>query len=353
MKSNEILESWPKEGLETVQACPVCGNIARVLLYSDLTDRVFYCAPGKWCLYKCLKCESAYLDPRPTPLSIGQAYSDYYTHKSSAEVVNYLAMSFLQRFRRALHNGYVNSRYNAHLNFSSLLGGWIVPILFFKKGEINHKYRNLPPLPAGGGKVLDIGCGSGEFLAAAAQIGWESFGVDPDPRASAQKTGYKVLQGNLPGIDFPDNYFDVITLSHVIEHTHDPVASLKEIKRLLKPGGLVWLATPNLNSYGHLYFNKDYVNLDPPRHLVMFTHDSIARLISEAGFKNMFFCSMHHQAKDEFVMSHKVVLGKKPFTINNVVIPILLTVLALIADIVSTVNYKRRELIVLSATKPL
>ena len=221
MELNNNLESWPKEGLETVQACPVCGNIVRVLMYSDLTDRVFYCASGKWNLYKCQKCESAYLDPRPTPSTIGQAYSDYYTHEPATEVLNYSEMSFCQRFRRALHNGYVNRRYNAHLKLSSFLGGWIIPFFFFKKGEIDHSYRNLPPLPAGGGKVLDIGCGSGYFLAAAAQIGWESFGVDPDPKVSAQKTGYKVLQGNLPDIDFPDNYFDVITLSHVIEHTHD------------------------------------------------------------------------------------------------------------------------------------
>ena len=74
------METWPAEHLEKVPCCPVCGGSKRELMHSDLIDNVFHVAPGKWQLWRCLNCKSAFLDPRPTAQSIGLAYVDYYTH---------------------------------------------------------------------------------------------------------------------------------------------------------------------------------------------------------------------------------------------------------------------------------
>src|SRR5438067_9223839 len=74
------LENWPDEGLQSVKVCPICDSGKRIQLYSNLIDKVFRTAPGRWTLYQCQGCSSAYLDPRPTPESIHLAYKNYYTH---------------------------------------------------------------------------------------------------------------------------------------------------------------------------------------------------------------------------------------------------------------------------------
>ncbi|MHB8570738.1 MAG: hypothetical protein ACYC97_11150, partial [Metallibacterium sp.] len=77
---SETPRPWPQADLEFVPHCPVCGCAERRLLYKGLTDRVFCVADGAWDLYRCAQCASGYLDPRPTPESIGRAYAGYYTH---------------------------------------------------------------------------------------------------------------------------------------------------------------------------------------------------------------------------------------------------------------------------------
>src|SRR5947209_19363586 len=76
------LRVWPEWGLESCAACPVCEGTARTTWATGLEDRVFGCAPGTWTVCLCGDCGSAYLDPRPTRDTVGEAYRDYYTHVS-------------------------------------------------------------------------------------------------------------------------------------------------------------------------------------------------------------------------------------------------------------------------------
>ena len=103
-------EKWPAHGLEYVNCCPVCCSTERKLLYEGLTDRVFFCAPGEWTLYRCQQCGSAYLDPRPTLDTIGLAYSKYFTHNCD-DRGNIQNLSWFRRIRRILANGYLNYRF--------------------------------------------------------------------------------------------------------------------------------------------------------------------------------------------------------------------------------------------------
>lgn len=99
------------------------------------------------------------------------------------------------------------------------------------------------------GKLLDVGCGYGFFLQLAREAGWESIGVDVDPQAvTYAKTRLRVnaLRGDLRDIQFPDGSFDLVTLWNVLDYAPDPLAILKEVHRVLKAGGQVFIRTPNV-----------------------------------------------------------------------------------------------------------
>ena len=105
------MSDWPRDGLERVGHCPVCGAGESHVLHEGLTDRVFFCAPGTWTLHACESCTSAYLDPRPTPQTIGLAYQAYFTH---ADAPGYASLGPVSRFRRRLANGYRNRKFGTN-----------------------------------------------------------------------------------------------------------------------------------------------------------------------------------------------------------------------------------------------
>ena len=75
------------------------------------------------------------------------------------------------------------------------------------------------------------------------------------------------------------------TMAHVIEHVHDPAALLRESYRVLKPGGVMVVLTPNIESWGHARFGKNWFNLDPPRHLVLFSRKTLGKVAEREGFR--------------------------------------------------------------------
>ena len=79
----------------------------------------------------------------------------------------------------------------------------------------------------------------------------------------------------------------MITLSHVIEHVHDPMKVLESCLKLLKPGGKIWIETPNIHSLGHDRFQKNWRGLETPRHLVLFNKVSLREAVLNAGFREV------------------------------------------------------------------
>jgi len=141
--------------------------------------------------------------------------------------------------------------------------------------------------PTGDPLLLDIGCGSGEFLSYMRELGWRVEGVEVDPAAvrSARSSGLTVREGHLAAQKYPARYADVICLLHVIEHLYDPMSTLIECVRILKPDGRLIIATPNSASLGHLWFRSNWWALDPPRHLMIFNPRSLRSLVSSAGLE--------------------------------------------------------------------
>ena len=276
---------WPADGLEHLDACPVCGNSGRSLVHRRLTDEVFFCAPGSWDMYQCAECRSGYLDPRPSRDSIHLAYGSYFTHADADKTTGQSASLGLRKLRRSWANGYRNWRYGTHALPASRLGvgaAFLIPRL---RRAADSRMRFIPSRSAGR-RLLDVGAGNGSYLLHAQSAGWKVLGVEPDASAvaAARRAGLDVRQGGIDSLTEENESLDVITLNHVIEHVHDPRAVLHKAFDLLRPGGLLYIETPCITSYGHERFGRHWRGLEPPRHLVLFTWHSLEKLLREIGF---------------------------------------------------------------------
>ena len=303
---------WPADGLEPVPNCPVCGADNRELLHEGLTDRVFFSAPGEWTMYRCESCASAYLDPRPTSATIGLAYQRYFTHD---EVTNLSSFSILKKLRRRFANGYRNHRYGTRDYPASILGILAASLMPNGRAIIDGDMRHLPKVKAGK-RLLDLGCGNGAFLLRARSAGWDVVGVDLDSKAVevACMQGLDARLGDVETLDPSIEQFDVITLGHVIEHVHHPVKVLQACYRLLKPGGYLWIDTPNIKSEGYRLFGANWLHLDPPRHLVLFNLESMCSALNAAGFAETEVQPYRPLCDDSFGCSSAITKGLDPFS---------------------------------------
>lgn len=308
-------EAWPEAELEQVLNCPVCGSSGRDVLHENVVDNVFFVAPGKWTIYQCDRCHSAYLDPRPDQASIHKAYGIYYTHQAGAVQQKPAAsLTKLQLWRQMLVNGYTNYRFGTHRMPQSRLGFWGLSLLPRFRQRMGGQFRYLPK-PSPGQALLDVGCGNGEFLCLATEAGWRVRGVEPDPKALeiATSQGFDVLQGGIDQFSEDKELFDVITMSHVIEHVHEPKAVIEAAYRLLKPGGTLYIETPNIQSSGAVDYGKNWRGLETPRHLVIFSRNGLAELLSQCNFINYTFKSRSIVRKSLAIRSFRMQSGLSPY----------------------------------------
>lgn len=307
-------QPWPEGGLEHLGCCPVCGSEERSVLHADLVDEVFRVAPGQWTLWRCAVCECGYLDPRPTPATIGQAYKNYYTHQLASSRDKPESLGRLRRIRRALSNGCLNLRYGTNYQPVSRFGPWVARLLPRQREALDVQFRWLPK-PKAGQRVLDVGCGNGAFLIKAREAGWQVMGIDPDPDAvaSAGEKGLEVRLGLIEEFDGEAELFDAITLSHVIEHTHDPKSVFTDVCRLLKPGGMLYLETPNIQSRGSYIFGRHWRGIETPRHLVLFSLRGLQRLLARNGFAGVELQRRYVVSKGMFLNSFQIAQGLSPY----------------------------------------
>ncbi len=264
--------------------CYVCGTQGKSL-YKDLRDRLFG-APGKWNFKKCQNhgCGLLWLDPMPVEESISLAYRNYYTHQDPEHFSNTLP----RRAYRLIQEGYLAHKYgyyNGSMAAWKKLLGMLMYLHPGRREDVDFNIMYLPADPKG--HLLEIGCGSGQILKKMQQMGWQVEGVDFDPSAveNARNKGLQVRFGALEAQNYPNDHFDVIFMSHLIEHAHDPLKILREAHRILKPGGELILITPNNESLGHRLFKEAWRGLEVPRHLYIFTLKALLVLSQEAGFK--------------------------------------------------------------------
>ena len=150
------------------------------------------------------------------------------------------------------------------------------------------KARHIFEVKGKPGRLLDVGCGNGEFLRFASRYGWNVVGVDFDEVAvaEARSDGLDVSLGSINIIDSNER-FDFISLSHVIEHVYDPVELILACYTLLNDGGTLWLETPNIESIGYSLYKSNWRGLEPPRHIMLFNHSVLRGILLETGFSQI------------------------------------------------------------------
>lgn len=226
-------------------------------MYENLRDRLFG-APGTWSFRSCPnpQCALLWLDPAPLEQDIALAYRNYYTHAPPPASTGPL--------RRA---------YRLLLPLTPLL-------------RQRQRLRAMCLDTVKPGRVLEVGCGAGQRLAALRKIGWQAEGQEIDPQAAAlarQMHGLQVHLGPLEQLALPEESFDAVVMNHVIEHVHDPARLVAECRRLLKPGGRFVAVTPNAGSFLHKRFGSSWRGLEPPRHLHIFSPRTLPQLAERAG----------------------------------------------------------------------
>ncbi len=230
--------------LERLSKCPLCKS-ERFLNYAEITDHAV--SKENFILCKCSNCELLFTNPRPTENKIGPYYNfpEYYSHEDKAKN---LTQWIYQKVRN-----YTISK---------------------KVDFIRHLKRK--------GKLLDYGCGTGEFLKAAKNKGWKISGIEPNEKARNQanlKLNEKV-KNSIEELNKNSDY-DIITLFHVLEHIHELRKILKNIITHLNSDGYLIIAVPNADSWDCKKYGKYWAGWDVPRHLYHFNSKSIQALQTE------------------------------------------------------------------------
>jgi 2-polyprenyl-3-methyl-5-hydroxy-6-metoxy-1,4-benzoquinol methylase len=236
--------------MQTV-VCNLCGADQPETL-GNMHDIAFE-TPGEFSLVRCRNCGLVYYRTRPTPEEIQAFYpADYLPYRPAIQDEPF----FLMRWARQRN---VNKRRRVVEQAS-------------------------PKLP---GCILDVGCSTGIFLDAMRRAGWQTQGIEISPQAAdyaRQRFGLDVYTGQLQDTQFEDESFDAITFWDVIEHTFDPLETLHETHRLLKPGGILAMTLPHWESLDHRWFGKQWIGYDTPRHLYVFPTPVLKKMLEKAGF---------------------------------------------------------------------
>lgn len=280
----------------------ICCDSSGTDVYQSLQDRLFS-ATGHWSLKRChnKRCGLLWLDPVPINADLPIAYLDYYTHTTSPPIKKSIFSKLIAGYR-AFQYGYLVSKTNSiQRGLGKLLG-------FFRFFEEHMDYpfvyfKNLQK-----GHLLELGVGSGDTLMLFRNWGWQVEGLDFDPVAvkNAVNQGLQVYEGDIFAQHFASDCFDALFSSHVLEHVPDPVDLMQESLRVLKPGGIFVAVTPNASSKLHHIFKSSWRELDPPRHLHIFTPAALLSAAKMAGFTKIEIVSTNYSAAGVCFISYKI-----------------------------------------------
>lgn len=137
------------------------------------------------------------------------------------------------------------------------------------------------------GRILDVGCGVGYFLEEAKKRGWEVHGTEYTDKAIAicKAKGINMQQGKLNPALYQKEMFDIVTSFEVLEHINNPQEEMQNIRKLLRPGGLFYLTTPNFNAMERYLLKEKYNVIQYPEHLSYYTKKTLHYLLAGNGFK--------------------------------------------------------------------
>ena len=253
--------------------CDYCGATEADVLFTHRD--CLGALPGDFAVVACRRCGLRRTNPRPTLATLGNAYpSGYEFHQGgSVRLPTGLLLWALVNFR----NYPLGRKAPAPLRWL----GWPAAALRLR----NRKFIGYLAYE-GEGRLLDFGCGGGRYVAQMLAAGWKAEGIDMFSAAveTGRKAGLTIHQGTLPGTSLPKQHYDLVTMWHVLEHVPSPMATLKAVSEVLKPGGRLAVVCPMGDSLTARLFGSAWSGTEVPRHLTHFTHKTLPRHLEAAGF---------------------------------------------------------------------
>jgi SAM-dependent methyltransferase len=227
--------------------CILCGANNSALLWRA-TDH-HYGNAGEWDVFQCSACGLGFLNPMPGEDELASYYPAFYPPHQK--------FTLPRRWRR-----------------------------IFNKMIFSDVSPKDPHFPAPG-RLLDVGCGSGEFLLQAQARGWNVTGVETGhaPTAFARSLGLDVFRGTVLEACFSSAEFDYVRLNHTLEHLPNPVATLREIRRILKPEGKLFIGVPNCEGTMARFWGNCWWYLGAPVHTYQYSDRSLPRMLRQCGFE--------------------------------------------------------------------
>ncbi|HYA23180.1 MAG TPA: class I SAM-dependent methyltransferase [Terriglobales bacterium] len=250
--STESLSDTPELA---APACIVCGGFLQRCV-SRLFDTRFG-IEGSYETDRCGQCGLEQLSPAPTPARLKELYERNYNFGGEHDTLYTKLRQWY--FSSPLHRLW--ARLDGDISFYTCKGS---------------------------GRLLDIGCNEGRGLKIYASNGYEVEGLELNEKAAsvARGEGFAVHTESLERLT-PAKAFDVAVLSNVLEHSLDPAQMLRNVRRILKPGGEVWISCPNSRSWLRSCFGRYWINWHVPFHIVHFSSSTLERMLSHAGFSKI------------------------------------------------------------------
>jgi 2-polyprenyl-3-methyl-5-hydroxy-6-metoxy-1,4-benzoquinol methylase len=240
--------------MEKLNICPVCSK-DRFKAYLSCIDHTV--SHETFQIVQCESCGFRFTNPRPEEKEIGRYYQseEYISHSDT-------------------NTGFINKLYQTVRNYTIKRKVKLINKLTLKQESAN---KNL----------LDIGCGTAEFIYACKVDGWNVTGIEPSEiaRRNAEKKYGIIALEQEKLFELNEKKFNVITLWHVLEHVHQLEKTMEQIKTLLLDDGVLIVAVPNCDSWDAKKYGKHWAAWDLPRHLYHFTEKNIEALFGKLGFR--------------------------------------------------------------------
>lgn len=229
--------------------CLLCGSNRQTKLFKAPGDPVEEF--GYFQVVKCNQCGIVFTNPRPTKKEIEKFYSQKYYGEEN------------KRFWALFEKG--------------------IELFRDKRIKDIKKFKS-------GGRILDIGCGRGKMLIKLEKKGWQVYGTELSERSAffaLEKLGLNIFTGDFIKAGYPSDFFDCITMWHILEHLDDPVAVMKEVHRIIKSDGVLVIAVPNYGGLQAVISRSEWFHLDVPRHYFHYSRSSLKKLLNDFDFTIM------------------------------------------------------------------
>lgn len=249
-------------------------------------DYQYKTTPQNFDWLRCRSCGHYYVNPLPTKEALGSIYP--------SNLKNY---------------GEFDSRPGLAFRIKSYLDG----------RRLEALTRHIPE----GGRLLDVGCAAGMLLDSVKRSCpninvLEGLEISRAAAVGARRKGYRTYISTIEDAELPEGYYDVIMMQQVIEHVHDPRRVIAKLYRALRPGGMLVMETPHLNSWDHRAFSRGYwEGYHIPRHFNLWQTDGMKQLVDEAGFSNFSFNKRIKPVHWTFSLQNWAIATGKPKWVVN------------------------------------